>query len=149
VATSWYSYDVSAFTYLIRLNSHFTGPLTTVRGSSGSARRRNSSASGGPSAIYRWQGALIFVQVRLWVWDCIRWVVSRSWLAWWRNGRTLGSDVSLSTKLVLLRRNIRQVHHTALLCQQITDQYVYKTGMALSDSEERIPPSKPLTPNSR
>jgi len=63
VATSWYSYDVSGLTYFLRLNSHFTGPLTTVRGSSGFARLRDNSTSGGPSIVYRWQGALIFVQV--------------------------------------------------------------------------------------
>ena len=65
-ATSWYSYNVAGFTYLMALNSHFTGPLTTVRGSSGSAHLRDTTANGGPSAIYRWQGALVFVQVRLW-----------------------------------------------------------------------------------
>jgi len=63
VATGWYSYSVSGFTYLIKLNSHFTGPLTTVRGSSGSAHLRDNTTNGGPSVIYRWQGALIFVQV--------------------------------------------------------------------------------------
>jgi len=63
VATSWFSYDVSSFTYLIKLNSHFTGPLTTVRGSSGSAHLRDSVTNGGPSVVYRWQGALVFVQV--------------------------------------------------------------------------------------
>jgi len=63
VATSWYSYDASGFTYLLKLNSRFAGPLTTVRGSSGSAHHRAIGTSGGPSAVYRWQGALVFIQV--------------------------------------------------------------------------------------
>lgn len=73
VATSWYSYDVSGFTYLIRLNVHFIGPLTTARGSSGSAHLHDSATNGGPSVIYRWQGALIYVQVlvsdELWLFE--------------------------------------------------------------------------------
>ena len=98
VATSWYSYEVSGFTYLIRLNAQFIGPLTTVHGSSGSAHLRDSAANGGPSAIYRWQGAAVFVQVRVSIMNCSLLIILNCDLS---NTLNLSVDEQLFFKFIL------------------------------------------------